>query len=122
MKHADLLAALADEAARFHARRAAADAAITARESRSAAGSEALSALFEAPAERDHQEQTAAPASAPPVPSGERDWTSTDAAIEAARAAATPTADPASAASSEPGTDAALLAMLNPAPEGETRP
>lgn len=85
------------------------------------AGGAALSRLFEAPAEREDQEQTPAPAIASPASSSEHDWTSTDAAIEAARAE-TATPDPASAASSEPGTDAALLAMLNPAPEGESRP
>ncbi|GAB2736470.1 hypothetical protein [Nocardioides pakistanensis] len=91
------------------------------------AGGEALSALFAAP-EPEAQVEPVAPAcgSSEPVPasSGAADeWAETDARIEAARKAETPapapTPDPAPAASSEPGTDAALLAMLN-TPTGET--
>lgn len=86
-------------------------------------GGEALAALFGSPQPKAQVEPVAPPSgSSTPAPassSGEIDWTSTDAAIDARRKAEeTPTPDPAPAVSSEPGTDAAMLAMLN-TPTGE---
>ncbi|GAB4006689.1 hypothetical protein [Nocardioides ultimimeridianus] len=81
----------------------------------------ALGALLGAPepesrptaAEPVSASQSAAETAPEPI-----DWTETDARVVATKATAeTPTPDPAPAASSEPGTDAALLAMLNPATE-----
>lgn len=87
-----------------------------------AAGEAALGGLFGAPAEP--APAAPGPASAePPSPAEEPqepgeepiDWSAVDAAVAAREAASTTDPDPApTAVSSEPATDAALSALLNP--------